>query len=299
MDPLIQSLDKMTVSDESVPRQTGYTGSHDQFAPQTNPIAEEFHPKPEESTPKSYDPSKPEELPRDTLTGKSSDQGGYVEKISAATSIVADKAISAKNVVVSKLGYGPKTEEMGEGNQATKSASPTDYAHKVAAAVTEKLAPVYDKVADAGSTVISKVKGGTDTGQEERSQMRNQGEGDVADKGVSVKGYLAEKFKPGEEDKALSEMISETLHKKKVEETGQKRPITGKVTESEEVKRYLGGGTEKEREGDDAIAAGSESSGKGVVERIKDAVGLWVNKGYEDKNSEGSTPAEAEAGSSG
>ncbi|MEW5208225.1 hypothetical protein, partial [Bacillus cereus] len=37
------------------------------------------------------------------------------------------------------------------------------------------------------------------------------------DKGVaSVKGYIAEKLKPGEEDKALSEVISGAFHKPKV-----------------------------------------------------------------------------------
>lgn len=298
--PLTHSLDKMKVSDDK----RVDTGSHDQFAPQSNPIADELAPissttSGDGSIPQSYDASsKPEELPRDTLTGKSPDhQSGYIEKISIATSAIADKAISAKNVVASKLGYGgnegTKSEEIGEIKGGAKSgSSPTDYAHKVAATVTEKLAPVYEKVADAGSTVMSKVKGSTtNAGNEERPEAmvgkEGTGEGEVAaDKGVSMKQYLSEKLKPGDEDKALSQVISETLQSKKKEETGKTKESLGKVTESEKVARQLGSGTENAREGDEAIAAGAESTGKGVVDRIKDAVGLWVTKGGQDHPSE-------------
>lgn len=282
--PLLKSLDKMGVYDESVPKsesgQEGYTGSHDQFAPEPNPTEGKS-----DSAPKGYDPSKPEDLPRDTLTGKSSDQSGYVEKISLATSIIADKAISAKNIVASKLGYGGteggKVPETDENKNAAKSgASPAEYGRKVAATVTDKLAPVYEKVADTGSSVVSKVKGSTQTGQEGSETSGGQ----VPDKGVSVKEYLVEKFKPGEEDKALSEVISETLHKKKEEggKTGESKPM-GKVTESEEVARHLGTGMERKREGEDAIAAGRESSGKGMVDRLKGAVSSWIVKGREDQ----------------
>ncbi|XP_027117412.1 low-temperature-induced 65 kDa protein [Coffea arabica] len=283
--PLIQSFNKMGVYDESVPKsesgQEGYTGSHGQFAPEPNPTEGKS-----DSAPKSCDPSKPEDnLPRDTLTGKSSDQSGYVEKISLATSTIADKAMSAKNVVASKLGYGgteggkvPETDE--KKNAAKSGASPAEYAHKVSATVTDKLAPVYQKVADAGSSVVSKVKGSTGTGQEGSETSG----GKVPDKGVSVKEYLVEKFKPREEDKALSEVISETLHKKKeaVGKTGESKPM-GKVTESEEVARRLGTGMERKREGKDAIAAGRESSGKGMVDRLKGAVSSWIVKGREDQ----------------
>lgn len=296
--PLTHSLDKMKVSDDK----RVDTGSHDQFAPQSNPIADELAPRSsttsgDGSIPQSYDASsKPEELPRDTLTGKSPDhQSGYIEKISIATSAIADKAISAKNVVASKLGYGgnegTKSEEIGEIKGGAKSgSSPTDYEHKVAATVTKK--SVYEKVADAGSTVMSKVKGSTtNAGNEERPEamVRKEGTGEgkvAADKGASVKQYLSEKLKPGDEDKALSQVISETLQSKKKEETGKTKESLGKVTESEKVARQLGSGTENAREGDEAIAAGAESTGKGVVDRIKDAVGLWVTKGSQDHPSE-------------
>lgn len=326
MTSLIHSLDKTRVSDESVPKLDdkrvqsggvgGYTGSHGQFAPQPYPTADEFASRSltsssDQSIPKSYGASsRPEELPRDTLTGKSPDQqSGYLEKISNATSAIADKALSAKNVVASKLGYGgnegARSHEIGESKGGEKpGSSPTEYAHKVAATVTEKWAPVYGKVADAGSSVISKVKGSTTNASgkegrrpEEITRSEGDGEGKVGDKGVSVKEYLSEKLKPGDEDKALSEVISETLHnKKKVEARKTKESSSprynkaplGKVTESEEVARRLGSGTENPREGDEAIAAGSESTGKGVVDRIKDAVNLWVAKGSQDHPSEAS-----------
>ena len=86
------------------------------------------------------------------------------------------------------------------------------------------------------------------------------------DKGVSVKDYLVDKLRPGDEDRALSEVISETLHKKElppveVAEEGVRKVVSdavhkrddnperrmehqrilGNVSESEEVKRRLGG----------------------------------------------------------
>lgn len=292
--PLLRSFHKMSVYDESEAKSGAeskpkvYTGSDDQFAPQQNPTEGEFDPK--TSSPKSYDPSKPEDLPHDPVTIKSPRQSGYIDKISVARSIIADKAISAKNVVASKLGYrgngGARGLETEESKDAAKSAaSTTEYAHKVAATVTEKLAPVYVKVADTGSAVMSKVKGSTETGHEGAETSG----GKVPDKGVSVKEYLVEKFKPGEEDKVLSEVISNTLHKKKEEgaKTGESKPM-GKVTESEEVARHLGTGMEGKREGDDARAAGRESSGKGVVDRFKGAVSSWISKGSEEEYSQGS-----------
>ena len=118
----------------------------------------------------------------------------------------------------------------------------------------------YGKFAGVGSAVKSKVPG-TGNGIEKES-----------DKGVSVKDYFAEKLRPSDEDRALSEVTSETLHKRNEEpveldgevdrdvkrvvsdaihkqgeeepERAKYRPM-GKVTESEEVKRRLGSGDEE------------------------------------------------------
>lgn len=305
--PLVQSFEKIGVND--VPETTGirterragdikldqgaehsqYAGSHDQFAPEQAPVDFPSVREETESIPKSMNPSKPEDLPQDTLTGK---PGSYTEKISSATSAMADKAVAAKNVVASKLGYGGTEEETrereatGGDKDATKTTSATALAQKAARTVAGKLAPVYEKVAGAGSTVMAKVQGSATgvTGHENRGGVDAEHEVKT-DKGVSMKEYLAEKFKPGEEDKALSEVISGSLsrQKDKTEETGQAKPM-GKVTESVEVERRLGpiGETEKE-EGN--VAPGEtkigEGFGQGVVDRVKGAVTTWLGKGGE------------------
>nr|XP_016501610.1 PREDICTED: low-temperature-induced 65 kDa protein-like [Nicotiana tabacum] len=96
-------------------------------------------------------------------------------------------------------------------------------------------------------------------------------------KGVSMKKYLAEKFKPGEEDKALSEVIAGTLskHKDKTEGTDQEEEAkpTGKVKVSEEVTKQTAGPTDEH-----GIAA-AEGSGKSIVGRIKGVASSWFGKG--------------------
>nr|GEX16890.1 low-temperature-induced 65 kDa protein-like [Tanacetum cinerariifolium] len=174
------------------------------------------------SNPKSYDPNYPENLPRDTVTGnQSSKNSSYSEKISTSASAIADKAAAAKDVIASKLGYTGQNQPIG-GHETDKSTcSMTDYAHVITDKVTGTLTPVYEKVVDAGSTVISKVQGtvsGTGSGAETgtvRPQVHHGGSGAVAmdegqgaDKGVSVKEYLVETLRPGDEDKALSDRIS-------------------------------------------------------------------------------------------
>ncbi|KAK4436302.1 Low-temperature-induced protein [Sesamum alatum] len=202
---------------------------------------------------KTQDHAMSEDVPQDTVAGK----------ISSATAAIADKAVSAKNMVAAKLGYDGTGGQEGQEHSSGKPASElvTDYAHKVV----ETLAPVYEKVAGAGTVVMSKVHGGT--GGDEHAEG--------ADKGVATTEYLAEKLRPGDEDKALSEVISEALHKKK--DAGEEHPV-GKVTESEEVAARLGTAAETKREGDDALAAGAESSGQTVTDRLKDAVGSWLGK---------------------
>ncbi|KAL0371695.1 UNVERIFIED_CONTAM: Low-temperature-induced protein [Sesamum calycinum] len=70
-----------------------------------------------------------------------------------------------------------------------------------------------------------------------------------------MKEYLAEKLKPGEEDKVLSEMITEAFHKKQP---------TGWETEATVV--------------ENSAAAGGQTSNAGVVDRLKGAVGSWLGK---------------------
>ncbi|PRQ60091.1 hypothetical protein RchiOBHm_Chr1g0377331 [Rosa chinensis] len=170
--------------------------------------------------------------------------GSYTEKISSAGSAIADKAISAKNVVASKLGYGARDqvhdrEDVTRTNVQSGTTAADQHGKTISSTVAEKLTPVYEKVAGAGTSVMSKVQGGSTVSAGVVNQAGQ-------DKGVSVKDYFSEKLRPGEEDKALSEVISETLHKHK---PGVKQEKTvyfassrpkGKVTESAEVRHTEG-----------------------------------------------------------
>lgn len=309
---LVHRFDHLNVGNESEtkpqPEKWPSTGSHDQFNPETNPLATLDNP---ESNPKSFDSNTTKGMPSDTITGK-------------VSSAISDKAISAKNVVASKLGYGGGSgqEGLSPSNKPESETTP-GYTQRI----TDTLNPVYQKVAGAGTAVMSKFQGGGEAGNQgggygqEGSSPSNkpgsestpgytqriaetlnpvyekvagagttvmskfQGGGDAAatgtDKGVTAKDYWAEKLKPGDEDKALSEAITDALHKKKegyLQKTGEEKPV-GKVTESENVATRLGTGIEGKREGEDALDAGRQSSGPGVVGRVKDAVGSWMGKG--------------------
>ncbi|WOH01445.1 hypothetical protein DCAR_0520829 [Daucus carota subsp. sativus] len=281
-----------------------------------------------DSVPKSYDAANPQDLPEDTY--EPSNKGStYTEKITsasaAAASAIADTAQSAKNVISSKIGQmrqpgegnksgsvtgeGKSGSVTGEGNKSgsvTETAS--DYAHKIAATVTDTLAPVYGKVVGVGSAATSKLSGlGAETTQESGGNATSKVSGLGAettqesggnagqDKGVSVKEYWVEKLKPGEEDKVLSTMITESfskpkgekteevpsggggrsisqivsdaVHKREPEESEQHKPM-GKVTESEEVAKRLGTGEE---------GSGLENigTGAGVVNKLTGAIGSW------------------------
>ena len=289
--PILRSLDKMNIYNGSEPKpqqiQTNIgssTGSHDQFSQEPfyqNPTETPQHPQ---NFPENLGTQKPETNPHDNTSQKSLTPTSYTEKISSATSVLADKAISAKNVVVSKLGYGEKNdtgqhETTADHDTANKSASTAEYGKKIAATVTEKLTPVYEKVAGAGSAVVSKMQGPASPATEtENTSSGTKGQ----DKGVSVKDYFAEKLKPGDEDKALSEVISEALrmrkHEPEPEKASESRPM-GKVTVSEEVKRSLGTGDERNEEED-------ESS---YVNKIRGTVGSWFGlSGNQSKASQGS-----------
>ncbi|KAI7754760.1 hypothetical protein M8C21_003803, partial [Ambrosia artemisiifolia] len=201
-----------------------------------------------ESEPKTLDSNHPENLPRDTLTGNPSSQSSsYANKISSSASAIADKAAAAKDNIATKLGYSDQNPTTQSHESVNKTGSATDYAHMITDKVTGTLAPVYEKVVDA------------------------------TDKGVSVKESLVETLRPGEEDKALSDVITHALHRGKPEESekksGEDRPM-GIVTESEEVRRRLGTDRREEHEHhqDDS---GHVVAEKNMSERLIDAMGSW------------------------
>ncbi|KAK4283099.1 hypothetical protein QN277_000091 [Acacia crassicarpa] len=240
-------------------------------------------------------------------TRQRENQSSYTEKLSYATSAIAEKAVSAKNAVTSKLGYGSgscgdnaRTTHEDHPKTADANASTAEYGKRITESLTEKLSPVYSKVAGVGSTVKSRLS----------PSSTNE-----TDKGVSVKDYFVEKLRPGDEDRALFEMISEALHNRggegeaaSAKESGgdnhegrkmtdvisdvihdrderlvetEHRPL-GKVTESEEVKRRLGGESESDRRYEESYENSSE---KGVVGKLKDAAGSLFGTSSQEKQS--------------
>ncbi|CAK7337283.1 unnamed protein product [Dovyalis caffra] len=302
--PILHSFDRMSVYDESKQGEkqnssTGLrdgqfsmlpTGSHDQFSAEPTPPMPISTLENPESDSKSLDVLKDKEHPCSDIADKPSTQSSYTEKISSATSAIADKAKAATDVIASKLGYGErgntiKEHEMAhEGQNPSKPASSVEYGKKIAATVTEKLTPVYEKVHDVGSTVTSKVHGNTNTSTNTSNEADRRIKGQ--DRGLSVKNYFAEKLRPGEEDRALSEVISETLNKGKGgARMGKKDKPMGKVTESEEVKRRLGSVTE-ENSGGRMDSASVYNPGMAVVDKLKGAVGSLFVKGAESRASQ-------------
>ncbi|XP_027365854.1 low-temperature-induced 65 kDa protein [Abrus precatorius] len=180
-----------------------------------------------------------------------------------------DKVVSPRSVITSELVSGEKgdindtmitnEEQQKSGDTSNKSGSTAEYGKNIAQSLTEKLAPVYEKVAGVGNAVKSKVTG-TSTGgvgNEAKNGVKEQ------DKGVSVKEYLAEKLKPGEEDKALSEVISEALHNPKEEAMKKEH-------------EHLGSGNDKSDKVSEESSVNSQ--GKGVVGKLKGVVGSWFGK---------------------
>lgn len=151
------------------------------------------------------DPNRLESMPRDTIA----------DQITSATSVIADKAVSAKNVVASKLGYGEGGhQEVPDASRKPATELAAEYGHKVV----ETLTPVYEKVAGAGTAILEKVQGGGGGGDTVAAEG--------TDKGVSMKEYLSEKFKPGDDDRALSETIADAFHGRKevMMKTGEEPP---------------------------------------------------------------------------
>ncbi|GJN19825.1 hypothetical protein PR202_gb07135 [Eleusine coracana subsp. coracana] len=102
---------------------------------------------------------------------------------------------------------------------------------------------VYEKVAGAGAAVAGKVTQATQSAgtatpgvgaqQHDTTRSVTTGAGNGQDKGVvGVTGYIAEKLRPGEEDRALSSAIADAVQRRKEEvggTVGQRVPAPGGV----------------------------------------------------------------------
>ncbi|KAG7546199.1 CAP160 protein [Arabidopsis suecica] len=184
-------------------------------------------------------------------------QSSYTDKIALATSVVADKAVAAKTAVASKLGYPGEAGHENRVEGAEPPSSAGGYGSTVAGMVT----PVYEKVKETGASVMTKLPfsgTGTEQGQ---------------DKGVSAKEYLTEKLSPGEEDKALSEVVAEKLHLG----GGGGEPKKGIVTQSEEVEKRLGGFKDPSSEAATKQGEAYAEEGEGgMAEKLRGAVTSWL-----------------------
>ncbi|KAJ4725756.1 Low-temperature-induced protein [Melia azedarach] len=138
--------------------------------------------------------------------------------------------ISDKHVLASSVNSGAGQENE---NPPTPNKTLTE-------TVTEKLSPAYATVSDATQAIASKIQDLTvsslaDPGTDKHENLdankqanlptvklstpetdkRTSPTGQVTDKGVSVKEYIKNKLEPGEDDKALSKVITDTMSPRK------------------------------------------------------------------------------------
>ncbi|XP_038894200.1 mediator of DNA damage checkpoint protein 1 [Benincasa hispida] len=152
---------------------------------------------------------------------------------------------SSHMIVGSSRGNSKTSTEITTANSTMKKiqeneiAKPSSPSKTLTEAVTEKLAPVYSTVTDATHAIASKIqsltvsapsnsstrsspstprKASSPTIQKTSSdptatQAPKLGKGteQIWDKGVSVKEYLMHKFEPGEDERALSQVLSDAL----------------------------------------------------------------------------------------
>lgn len=256
--PLEESLERLNVHDEPKPTtepkiqpsvaDTEYSPaaarSHDQFVPHFSNATKTQTEYPHE--PASTDINrKNQKIP-----------SGYEESAVETQSKPKSYTDEIEIDEASKLGNDEKFEQQKSENASSNmSGSITEQGKNIAYSVTEKLAPVYGKVAEVGSAVKSKVYG---------TETKNEVQEDH-EKGFTVKDNLVEKLRPSEEDKALSEVISEALLRNKGKEETLKKE-NGSFEESNVI-----------------------SPGKGVVDKVKDVVGSWFAKSGENQSQQGNS----------
>ncbi|XP_040384357.1 uncharacterized protein LOC102710626 [Oryza brachyantha] len=129
-------------------------------------------------------------------------------------------------------GHGAAAPGATPTDGAASGATYTDKIKSAAAGTTEygkKLATtVYEKVAGVGTVVVGKVQQVTQSAGSPRSQATAQDSTTTAaaggepasgqpqqDKGVTVTGYIADKLRPGDEDRELSQAISGAVQRRK------------------------------------------------------------------------------------
>ncbi|KAL4191606.1 hypothetical protein AMTRI_Chr07g81410 [Amborella trichopoda] len=197
---VLESLSAMKLSDDtdSKRRQEVSSGTHNQFAPE-NP----------KRTRPSNTTTKPNPEPDNTVTEQSRNDQAAHPQPQSYTSLIYDKATSAKNLLASKLGYAQNPSE----SEATKPESDVTMSESgnrsVTGTVTEKITGAKNGCLPQKLPGVSEKSLGESENLSAESDKREKG----TDKGVSIKDYVMEKLKPGDEDRALSEVITEVIHK--------------------------------------------------------------------------------------
>ncbi|RLN42440.1 low-temperature-induced 65 kDa protein [Panicum miliaceum] len=160
-----------------------------------------------------------------------SDTGAEAEEWKDAS---APAATDATNDSASGPGYTDKIKSAAAGT--------TEYGKQLASTV-------YEKVAGVGTAVVGKVQQatpGVGAQQQDTSAAAASPGAGGQDKGVTVTGYIAEKLRPGDEDRALSEAISGAVQRRKEDVGGtvaQRVPAPGQVmTKAREAVTSLTGG---------------------------------------------------------
>ncbi|KAG6605725.1 hypothetical protein SDJN03_03042, partial [Cucurbita argyrosperma subsp. sororia] len=133
-----------------------------------------------------------------------------------------------------------------------------------------------EKISGVGSPMRGKAEENTDTNSSSPLEY-----------GRKIALAVTEKLKPGEEDRALSEVISEAYNtsKEKVVKAGENQP-KGKVTESEELTQRLGG--EDNDEGTKRYSPATSTTAatvKNMADMVRDSVGSWMGKGGDPNTS--------------
>ncbi|KAK7279955.1 hypothetical protein RJT34_25017 [Clitoria ternatea] len=253
--------------------------SHDQFVPHFSAATQTQNPS-AESQDQSFQGTVPTNISRISAnpveTAQSFNTIRSTEEEQPHDEESTDKVVTPKDVIASEVGSDEKSdikdkvttnaEEQQKSTDAAKisgSSAAEEGQKNIAQSLTQKLTPVYEKVAGVGSAVKSKVSV-TETKNGDKEQ----------DKGVSVKDYLAEKLRPGEEDKALSEVISEALHKPKEVPVKNEHGHLG--SEDEKPEKVT------------AEESSVNSQGKGVVDKLKEKVGSWFGKSEVNQSSQDS-----------
>ncbi|XP_043703065.1 low-temperature-induced 65 kDa protein-like [Telopea speciosissima] len=163
-----------------------------------------------------------------------------------ANSVISDKHVVANNITTHCEEEHDKDKDKNKDkvldDPAAKNKSftqtVTDKLAPACATITATLAPAYATVSEATNLIASKIHistssnaDNTNTNSVGSTSTRAGSNEHLWDKGVSMKEYLMYKLEPGEDEKALSQVIAEAISPRKAQSGGDNREVgvVGKV----------------------------------------------------------------------